>query len=112
MADLKQIARLIFHETLAAIDIPVTMQRKLPLEGSILHCGEIAVDLRSYSKIRAVAIGKAAHAMLAGLRALLPPNVGFEGIAVRANAAERSAAWRAVFCRRPSDPECRQLGGR
>jgi hydroxypyruvate reductase len=81
MADLKQIARLIFHETLAAIDIPATMQRKLPLEGSILRCGDIAVDLRSYSKIRAVAIGKAAHAMLEGLRALLPQNVRFEGIA-------------------------------
>jgi glycerate 2-kinase len=81
MADLKQIARLIFHETLAAIDIPATMQRKLPLEGYLLRCGDIAVDLRSYSKIRAVAIGKAAHAMLDGLRAMLPQNVGFEGIA-------------------------------
>jgi len=81
MADLKQIARLIFHETLAAIDIPATMQRKLPLEGSLLHCGDIAVDLRSFSKIRVVTIGKAAHAMLDGLRVLLPQNVGFEGIA-------------------------------
>ena len=80
MADLKQIARLILHETLAAIDIPEAMQRKLPLEGSLLHCGDTAIDLRSFSKIRVVAIGKAAHAMLHGLRALLPPNIGFEGI--------------------------------
>ena len=89
MADLKQIARLIFHETLAAIDIPATMQRKLPLQGSILRCGDIAVDLRSYSKIRAVAIGKATHAMLDGLRALLPQNVGFEGIASAPTPPER-----------------------
>ena len=29
MADLKQLARRIFRETLAAIDIPLTMQRNL-----------------------------------------------------------------------------------
>src|SRR5258706_911758 len=81
MADLKHLARLIFHETLAAIDIPAVMQRKLRVAGSLLHCGEIAVDLRAFSKIRVVAVGKAAHAMLSGLRALLPPEVGFEGIA-------------------------------
>ena len=36
MADLKQLARRIFHETLAAIDIPETMQRKLRREGTVL----------------------------------------------------------------------------
>jgi glycerate 2-kinase len=82
MADLKQLARLIFHETLAAIDIPAVMQRKLLLKGSLLlQCGETAIDLRSFSKIRVVAIGKAAHAMLGGLRALLPQDIEFEGIA-------------------------------
>jgi glycerate 2-kinase len=81
MADLKQLARLIFHETLAAIDIPATMRRKLPVEGSLLHCGDTAIDLRSFSNIRTVAIGKAAHAMLGGLHALLPHDIGFEGVA-------------------------------
>jgi len=81
MADLKDLARLIFHETLAAIDIPAVMQRKLRVAGSLLHCDDIAADLRAFSKIRVVAVGKAAHAMLSGLRALLPPEVGFEGIA-------------------------------
>jgi hydroxypyruvate reductase len=80
MADLKQLARLIFHETLAAIDIPAAMERKLLLEGSLLHCGDPVIDLRSFSKILVVAIGKAAHAMLHGLRALLPQHLGFEGI--------------------------------
>src|SRR5467141_5037314 len=80
MADLKQLARLIFRETLAAIDIPAAMQRKVLLAGSLLHCGNTAIDLRPFSKIRVVAIGKAAHAMLSGLRALLPQHVGFEGI--------------------------------
>src|SRR5258706_11746776 len=80
MADLKHLARLIFHETLAAIDIPAVMQRKLRVAGSLLHCGEIAVDLRAFSKIRVVAVGKTAHAMLSGLRAPLPPEGGFEGL--------------------------------
>src|SRR6266478_5991124 len=80
MADLKQLARLIFQETLAAIDIPAAMQRKLLLEGSLLRCGDTAIDLRPFSKIRVVAIGKAAQAMLSGLHALLPQNVGLDGI--------------------------------
>jgi glycerate 2-kinase len=89
MADLKQLARLIFHETLAAIDIPAVMQRKLRVAGSLLHCGDIAVDLRAFSRIRVVAVGKAAHAMLSGLRALLPPEVEFEGIASAPTPPER-----------------------
>ena len=89
MTDLKQIARLIFHETLAAIDIPAVMERKLRVEGSTLRCGELAIDLRRFSKIRVVAIGKAAHAMLDGLRAILPPEAEFEGVASAPTPAER-----------------------
>jgi glycerate 2-kinase len=81
MADLKQLARRIFHETLAAIDIPLAMQRKLVREGSLLRCGEAAVDLSQSKKVRVVAIGKVAHAMLDGLRASLPRDFSFAGIA-------------------------------
>jgi glycerate 2-kinase len=81
MADLKHLARLIFHETLAAIDIPAVMQRKVRVEGSLFHCGDITVELRGFTKIRVVAIGKAAHAMLEGLRSTLPSDFGFEGVA-------------------------------
>ena len=81
MADLKQLARRIFHETLAAIDIPLTMQRKLVREGSVLRCDETAIDLSQFEKIRVVAIGKAAHAMLDGLRTSLPRDFSFAGIA-------------------------------
>ncbi len=80
MADLKQLARLIFQETLAAIDIPAVMQRKVRVEGAKLRCGEIALDLNAFSRIRVVAIGKAAHAMLDGLRATLPADLSFDGI--------------------------------
>src|SRR5882762_8680569 len=81
MADLKQLARLIFQETLAAIDIPAVMQRKVRVEGSVLRCGDIALDLPTFSRIRVVAIGKAAHAMLEGLRSSLPADLSFDGVA-------------------------------
>jgi glycerate 2-kinase len=80
MADLKQLARQIFHETLAAIDIPSTMQRKLRRERTRLVCGEKTFDLGHYEKIRVVALGKVAHAMTEGLARVLAPFIGFEGV--------------------------------
>jgi hydroxypyruvate reductase len=80
MADLKQLARQIFYETLAAIDIPATMQRKLRREGTRLRCDGKIFDLREFDKLRVVAIGKAAHAMVEGLALVLAPFVRFEGV--------------------------------
>jgi hydroxypyruvate reductase len=80
MADLKQLARRIFHETLAAIDIPATMQRKLRREGTRLRCDGKIFDLREFDKLRVVAIGKAAHAMVDGLALVLAPFLRFEGV--------------------------------
>jgi glycerate 2-kinase len=82
MAELKRLARRIFNETLAAIDIPSTMRRKLACEGTILICGPMRVDLRAFEDIRVVAIGKAAHAMVEGLAGSLPAGFSFEGIGV------------------------------
>jgi len=80
MTDLKQIARKIFRETLAAIDIPATMQRKLERHGTRVACGENTVNLSDFEKLRVVATGKAAHAMVEGLVAVLAPFVRFEGV--------------------------------
>src|SRR2546421_6444478 len=80
MADLKRVARQIFQETLAAIDIPASLQRKLRRVGSALHCEGAIVDLRDFEKICVVAIGKAAHAMLEGLQALLPERTEIAGV--------------------------------
>jgi len=79
MADLKQLARQIFQETLAAIDIPATMQRKLRRAGTQLRFNGTSVELRNFEKLRVVAIGKAAHAMVHGLAQVLTPFVKFEG---------------------------------
>jgi glycerate 2-kinase len=80
MADLKQLARQIFHQTLAAIDIPAAIQRKLERNGTLLNCGGAQIDLRKFSSVRVVAMGKAAHAMLDGLRTLLPGDIHFQGV--------------------------------
>src|SRR5260221_4443384 len=80
MPQLKHLARQIFHETLAAIDIPATMQRKLQRKGAVLMCGDARIDLRDFDKLRVVAIGKAAHAMVEGLALVLSPFVRLEGV--------------------------------
>lgn len=80
MPQLKQLARQIFLETLAAIDIPATMQRKLQRKGTVLKCGDVRIDLRNFEKLRVVAIGKAAHAMVEGLELVLAPFLRIEGV--------------------------------
>ncbi len=82
MAELKQIAQHIFRETLAGIDIPATMRRKLTRSGSRICCGEAVVDLAGFERIRAVAFGKASYALAAGLLDLLAPDFRAEGILV------------------------------
>jgi len=80
MGDLKQIARAVFCQTLAAIDIPAVMQRKLACEGAVLNLGSEGIDLTSFSRVFVVAIGKAAHAMVSGLLQLLPQSTRPVGV--------------------------------
>jgi glycerate 2-kinase len=76
----KQLAREIFRDTLAALDIPRVMELKLTLAGSTLILDDVAVDLSACSSLFVVAIGKAAHAMTAGLRSFLPDSYQFRGV--------------------------------
>jgi glycerate 2-kinase len=80
MAGLKQLARRVFQQTLAAVDIPGVMQRKLLCTGRSLQCASTQVDLTAFHRIHIIAIGKAAHAMLEGLTAVLPAGATFDGI--------------------------------
>src|SRR5579872_386591 len=82
MSNLKQSALQIFHATLAGIDIPATMQRKLCRAGSEITVNGSAYNLAAYEKIIAVAIGKASIAMAHGLADALAPNFRAEGILV------------------------------
>ena len=89
MATGKEIARRIFLQTLASIDIPRVMERKLPREGSRLILPDGAIDLSHIAKVYVVAIGKAAHAMVTGLECILPPGTRLSGIVVAPVAPER-----------------------
>jgi len=82
MADLNTLARHIFSQTLAAIDIPATLQRKLARSGTRIHCADAILDLAAFRQVRVVAFGKAAFAMASGLADLLAPDVRPLGILV------------------------------
>lgn len=87
MADLKQAALKIFHQTIAAIDIPLSMRRKLGRAGSHIFVNGAALDLAPFERICAIAIGKASVAMACGLAEVLSPNFHAEGIVVAPTAA-------------------------
>ncbi len=80
MGELKLLARRIFQETISAIDIPEAVQRKLRREGALLCFDSTEMDLRVFTSIRLIAIGKAAHAMAEGLERLLGGDFSFTGI--------------------------------
>ena len=87
MADLKQAALRIFRETLAAIDIPLAMRRKLGRTGSHIFVNGAPFDLAAFERICAISIGKASVAMARGLAELLSPDFRAEGIVVAPTAA-------------------------
>jgi len=82
MVDLKQAALRIAGETLAAIDIPSTMRRKLARAGSIIHVHDAECDLAVFERIYVIAIGKASVAMAQGISVVLSPGFRADGIVV------------------------------
>jgi glycerate 2-kinase len=94
----KQTARRIFRETLAAIDIPASVERHLLRSGSRIRVGDDRVDLRAFSRILAIAYGKASFAMAQGLTAVLAPEYRPEGILVVPAAIDgQLAGWETLF---------------
>ena len=82
MTDLKAIARGIFRETLAAIDVADSVKSSLGRVGTICRVGEFEFDLCDFSRVRVLAIGKAAEVMASGLVAALPSDVSPTGMLV------------------------------
>lgn len=80
MIDGKQLARRIFLRTLEALDVASAISRCVSCADHILRCGDVEYDLRSYFDIRVIAVGKAAHGMLEGIAAVIPPGVRLHGI--------------------------------
>ncbi len=80
---MKKTAEHVFRHTLAAIDIPAALGRKLDRRGSLISVGGSSdVDLRGFREIVAIAFGKAALAMARGLHEILAPEFPPDGILV------------------------------
>jgi glycerate 2-kinase len=104
--DCKQLARHIFQQTLAAIDIPATMLDKLERDGSRITSDvpglDININLADYRDVFAVAVGKASTAMARGLNELLGPGVCRQGIMVApADALADVPGFRAIAAGHP-----------
>jgi glycerate 2-kinase len=76
----KQLARRIFHRTLEAVDPCAAVERCLGISGETLGCSDQEFDLRAFPDLRVLAVGKAAHRMLDGLLAILPPHSKPSGV--------------------------------
>jgi len=86
----KQIAREIFQRTLSSIDIPRVMERKLYREGSRLVLPGAFLDFSTVNEAKIIAIGKAAHAMVAGFLPLLPADLPCRGVVAAPTASAES----------------------
>jgi glycerate 2-kinase len=71
--DLKPLARHIFQETLAGIDISEAMQSKLQRVGSRITVDGAEIDLAAYDRVFAIAMGKVSVAAARALIDLLAP---------------------------------------
>jgi glycerate 2-kinase len=91
----KEIAQRIFRNTLAAIDIPATIEKKLARRGSMIRVHGAGVDLAEFDEILAIAFGKASVAMTEGLARVLAPEFWPEGILVAPSAPPHElAGWK------------------
>ncbi len=89
--DLKSAARRIFADTLSGIDIARTMERKLAIDGTRICCCGSVINLAEFSRIRVVALGKAALPMARALAGLLSPRFTPTGIVVAPSTAHERA---------------------
>lgn len=79
---MKQTAERIYRETLAAIDIPAAVERKLARAGSTIAAGRSRIDLLNFDSMVVIAFGKASHAMARGLVNVLGRDFPLDGILV------------------------------
>ena len=113
MADRKAIARKIFADTLAGIDIPATIAQKLQLSGGVIQVADESVNLREYREIVTISIGKAAVALAEGLSAVLVPEFKVRGILAGPSKPKRRLdGWEAIVAGHPVPNEGSFRAGR
>jgi len=76
----KQTAQRLFHQALAAIDIPASLVRKLDRDGPSIRLGDLSVDLSGCGGIVGIAFGKAAFPMAEALTETLAPEFSLDGV--------------------------------
>jgi glycerate 2-kinase len=79
---MKDLARHVFREALAAVDIGAALEKNLVRHGSHFHVADLVIDLREFDNVLAIAFGKAAFAMAEGFTEILAPEYRPEGILV------------------------------
>ncbi|HVB35902.1 MAG TPA: DUF4147 domain-containing protein [Candidatus Acidoferrales bacterium] len=103
MNDRKTLARKIFSDTLAGIDIPATLARKLNRQGNVIQACGTPLDLRhEIREIVAISMGKAARALAEGLTTILAPEFRIRGIlAGPAKAPRALRGWQSFVAGHP-----------
>jgi glycerate 2-kinase len=91
----KQTAQRVFHQTLASLDIPASMEKKLARNGTAIRAHHRELDLRGFREIVAVAFGKASWPMAQGLVRVLDSEFCIDGILVGPSAPPSElAGWK------------------
>ena len=80
MPPTKQLAREVFLRTLRSIDIPAVMAEKIELAANRVVLPEHIIEVHKDARWLIAAMGKAAHAMVSGLVALLPAGTSVRGM--------------------------------
>ena len=110
---MKEIAQRIFRATLAAINIPDTMDCKLDPSGSTICINGDRIDLRNFQEILPIAYGKASLPMAQGLDRIIPPNSRAQGILVTPSApAQAPPNWQIFIGGHPIPNEQSFAAGR
>jgi glycerate 2-kinase len=93
MADLRDIARRIFNQSLADCSVERAVARHVSVSGETLHVGEEAIDLGRVQHVRIVAAGKAARTMLVSLlqQLSLPGHCDLAGVMIAPEESQNNA---------------------
>ena len=79
---MKDLARNVFRDVLAAVDIRAAMEKHLSRTGHHMHAAGRTFDLRAFDTILAIAFGKAAFTMAQAFARLMGPEYPTEGILI------------------------------